>query len=199
MTPTFQNISKILILEQGLGLVSQLHFVYDFSRNIFLWYSINWPNFIVWLPSLREILGSMCIVIICFPVYDVINLEIVCSFLIKSSFYIIKSQDRFKYEQIEISLEQKEFYYYLLQSGALIKHSVTKSKNKGVDSKQNVWFEYYFLIFVNLLSNNVRLNPGSSQFDSSQNLLLNFDHLALQNSCLSLNVCSIPEQTTMRS
>ena len=26
-------------------------------------YSINWPNFIVWLPLLLEILGNMCIVL----------------------------------------------------------------------------------------------------------------------------------------
>ena len=28
-------------------------------------YSINWPNFIAWLPSLTEILGNMCIAILC--------------------------------------------------------------------------------------------------------------------------------------
>ena len=39
--------------------------MYDFLRKIFLvLYSISWPNFIVWLPLLLEILGNMGILII---------------------------------------------------------------------------------------------------------------------------------------
>ena len=53
-------------LDKGLGIVSPAHFVYDFSTKIFLMlYSINRPNFIVWLPLLLEILGNMCIAIVC--------------------------------------------------------------------------------------------------------------------------------------
>ena len=52
------------ILDKGLGIVSAAHLVYDFSTKMFLkLYSINWPNFIVWLPVLLEILGNMCNVI----------------------------------------------------------------------------------------------------------------------------------------
>ena len=52
--------------EKGLGLVSPPHFVYDFSRKMFLMlHYINWPSFIVWVPSLLEILGNMCITIVC--------------------------------------------------------------------------------------------------------------------------------------
>ena len=36
-------------------------------------YSINWPNFIVCLPLLLEILGNVCIVIICCPACDIIS------------------------------------------------------------------------------------------------------------------------------
>ena len=44
------------------------HFVYDVSRKLFLMlYSINLPNFIAWLPILLEILGSMCLAIVCLP------------------------------------------------------------------------------------------------------------------------------------
>ena len=51
--------------EKGMGLVSPLHFAYDFSREMFLkLYSINWPDFIVWLPLLLHILGNMCIKIV---------------------------------------------------------------------------------------------------------------------------------------
>ena len=53
------------LLEKDLEIVSPPHFVYDFSRKIFLkLYSINWPNFVS-LPLLLEILGNMCIVIVC--------------------------------------------------------------------------------------------------------------------------------------
>ena len=55
-------------LEKDLEIVSPLHFVYDFSREIFLiLYSINWPNFIAWLHLLLEILSNTCIAIVCFP------------------------------------------------------------------------------------------------------------------------------------
>ena len=39
-------------------------------------YSINRPNFIAWLSLLFEILGNICIAIICFPVCYYINFEI---------------------------------------------------------------------------------------------------------------------------
>ena len=55
-----------------------------------MFYSSNWPNFIVWLPILLEILGNMRIVINCCPVFDVINFEINQSFLIKPFFYMTK-------------------------------------------------------------------------------------------------------------
>ena len=41
-----------------------------------LFCSINWPNFIAWFFLLHEILGIMCIVIVCEPACDVINFEI---------------------------------------------------------------------------------------------------------------------------
>ena len=50
--------------------------MYDFSRIFLMLYSIYWPNFIVYLPLLLEILGNMRIVIICSPICDAINLEI---------------------------------------------------------------------------------------------------------------------------
>ena len=54
------------VLGKGLGIVSPGHFIYDFSTKIFLMlYSVNWPNFIVWLPLLLEILGNICVAIVC--------------------------------------------------------------------------------------------------------------------------------------
>ena len=51
--------------EKCLGLVSPAYFVYHFSRKMFLkFHYIEWPNFIVWLPLLLQILGNMCITIV---------------------------------------------------------------------------------------------------------------------------------------
>ena len=62
------------------------HILYIFSRKMFLvlYAIIIWPNFIVWLPLLLEILGNMCI-------GDIINFEINLVFLIKPFFYMTKS------------------------------------------------------------------------------------------------------------
>ena len=54
-------------LEKDLGIVSPPHFVYHFPRKMFIiLYSINWPNFIVSLPLLLEILSNICTAIVCF-------------------------------------------------------------------------------------------------------------------------------------
>ena len=56
----FQKTKRVL------DLVFLSYFLYGFWRNIFLTTcSINWPNFITWLPLILEILGNMCIAIIC--------------------------------------------------------------------------------------------------------------------------------------
>ena len=52
--------------KRGLELVSLPHFPHDFLRKIYLLlHPITWPNFNAWLPLLREILGNMCIVVVC--------------------------------------------------------------------------------------------------------------------------------------
>ena len=74
-------------IKRGLELVFLPHFRHKYWRKIFvLLYSINWPNFIVWLPWLCEILGNMCIAIACKPCYDVMNFEVNFIFLIKPIF-----------------------------------------------------------------------------------------------------------------
>ena len=41
-------------------------FAYDFSRKMFLiLHSINWPDLIIWLSLLLEILANACIAIVC--------------------------------------------------------------------------------------------------------------------------------------
>ena len=74
-------------LDKSLAIVSPAHFVYDFSTKMFLMlYSINKPNFIAWFPLLLEILGNMCIAIVCEPGCDVMNSDINLIFLIESLF-----------------------------------------------------------------------------------------------------------------
>ena len=92
-------------LDKGLGIVSPAYFVYDFSTKMFLMlYSINRPNSIVWLPLLLEILGNMCIAIVCKPGCDVINFKINLIFLIKPFFYMTKNVKT----KTEICRERKE-------------------------------------------------------------------------------------------
>ena len=54
------------ISEKGLRMVSPTHFVHDFSRKMLLkLLSINRPNFIARLLLLLEVLGNICIAIVC--------------------------------------------------------------------------------------------------------------------------------------
>ena len=74
-------------LDKGLGIVSPAHFVYGFSTKMFLMlYSINWPNFISWLPLLLEILGNMFIAILYQPSCDVMGFEMNLIFIIEPFF-----------------------------------------------------------------------------------------------------------------
>ena len=90
-----------------MQLVFLPRFLHDFSRKIFIMlYSINWTNFIVWLPLHLEIFGNkMRIIIICFPVDDVMNLKTILSFFIDLFFYMTKNIKKiFKYLKNEKKL-----------------------------------------------------------------------------------------------
>ena len=52
-------------IEKGLRIVSPPHFLHDLSKKkiILMFYSINWPNFIVWWPLFLDILVNMCIAV----------------------------------------------------------------------------------------------------------------------------------------
>ena len=74
-------------LKTGLELVFLPHFLRESWRKIFLLlYSTTWPRFIVGLPLLLQILGRMCILIVCYPRSNVLNFKINPIFLIKSFF-----------------------------------------------------------------------------------------------------------------
>ena len=101
---TFQTIDPEISLilnfwKKDLGLVCPPHFVHNVSRKIFLmFYSLNWPNFIVLLLFILEISSKMLIPVACFPVCDVIKFEIHVSFVIKLFSYITKkAEQKFKF------------------------------------------------------------------------------------------------------
>ena len=78
--------------------------IFQVSRNTFLMlYSINWPNFILWLPLLLEILKNLCIAVIYCPVSDIMNFEVNHSFLIKPFLHVINNSEQ-KYLKNEKSL-----------------------------------------------------------------------------------------------
>ena len=75
--------------------LSPPHFMHHFPRKMLLMvHSINWPNFTVWLPLLLEILGNVCITIVCWLGYDVINFETNLIIPIKPFFIWPKNQKK---------------------------------------------------------------------------------------------------------
>ena len=103
VVPEISSIS--IFLNKGEELVSLSHFVYDFSRKMFIMlYSGNWSNFILWLPLRLQILDNMCVEIVCFPSIDVKNFEIKLISLIKSFFHTTgKLRQKCKYLYTEKS------------------------------------------------------------------------------------------------
>ena len=58
-----RDIDNFIFLEKDLRLVFPPCLEYDFSREMFLMlHSINWPNFLVWLPLCLEICSCYCTV-----------------------------------------------------------------------------------------------------------------------------------------
>ena len=63
---TLKRAKSVIILRDHQLLSHWITLAHDFWMKLYLLlYSINWPNFIVWLPLPREIFGNMCIVIVC--------------------------------------------------------------------------------------------------------------------------------------
>ena len=86
-----RNMLNFDTLEKCLGILSPPYFVYDFSRKMFLMlYSTKCSDFLFRLSLLLEILSNICIAIVCFLSWDVINLEINLVFLIKPFLYMTK-------------------------------------------------------------------------------------------------------------
>ena len=105
-----RDMLKFNFPENSLELVSLPHFMYDFSRKMFLMlYSINWPKFNVWLPILLEILGDKCIATNQAVMSWKIEINLI--FLIKPFCYKTKkSRQKLKY------LENKKSFWGELKS-----------------------------------------------------------------------------------
>ena len=84
---SIQRYTQFWFFREGCENSFSITFCVWFFRKIFLrLYSINWPNFIAWLPILLEILCSTLIGIVFFPVYVVVNFEV--NFFLSSRFSI---------------------------------------------------------------------------------------------------------------
>ena len=124
------------------------HFLHDFCRKIFLT-----------LCYILEILGNMCIVIICFPPFDIISFEININFLMKLFPYmIIKSGQKLKcldntqykngclaasdlFHMFTQSIKFHTFHYPVLKSTDVWKMWLIKSWRYNTDQidSQNEW------------------------------------------------------------
>ena len=93
------NKVKLFLKKRYLKLVSLHYFLQHFKSKIFLTqYFINWPNFILWLPLLLDMLCNICIVNVCCQDCDIIIFKINRTFLIKPFFYMTKKLgQKYKY------------------------------------------------------------------------------------------------------
>ena len=92
-------------LDKSLGIVSPAHFVYFFHQKCFSCCILLTDQIsLFWLPLLLEILGNMCIAIVCEQGCDVKNFRINLIFLIKPFLYMNrKSRQELKYLENEKS------------------------------------------------------------------------------------------------
>ena len=87
-----RDILSFDVSEKGLVIGFSPHFLYHFSRKMFLTlYYINRPNLIAWFPLQLEILDNICIATVCSPCCDIIYLKTNFIFLIKPCFYMARN------------------------------------------------------------------------------------------------------------
>ena len=143
-------------LEKGLGTVSLPHFMYDFSRKVFLvLYSIIWPNFNAWLPLLLEILVNMCMVSVYQPGCDVIDFEIYLIFLTKPLSYMTKkSRQKFKYLENEKSFwgEIKSIFHLFQRTFRCQKLSQTLECAFNFYFLKKIWSSISFYEYVHIVT-----------------------------------------------
>ena len=84
---------------------------------------MNWPSFIFWLPLLFEILGNMCIAIVYWPGYDVMNFEVILVFMIKTFFLNDQKEKKKKLSilRTKSSFKVKQKAFFIIFKGLSIK------------------------------------------------------------------------------
>ena len=118
-------------------------------------HSINWSNFIVWLPLLLDMFTSQYMYYNCFPGCDVINFEINIIFLIKQSLYMTKSQDKninilktkqaFKMKKKTFSIIFKGLSAATIVSDLIVHLSAYKKENGPCCKFFFIFLSYFFL------------------------------------------------------
>ena len=122
-----QRYAKVWFLRKGSENSFSTIFCVWFLRNMFLMlYSTNWPNFIVWMPLILDILGNMCFPIVCFPGCGVYILILALSFKLPNLILFIKpffcmtekSRPKFKY------LDKKKSFLTILKGISVAKNCI---------------------------------------------------------------------------
>ena len=114
-----KNMLKFNFLKKSLKLDSPSHLLNDFSREIlFIFYLLTHQiSLSGWLSLLIKISGNMWIVIVCYPVYYVMNFETYLRFLVKVFSYMTKnSEQNFSEKQRELlRWNKKHFLSFLIK------------------------------------------------------------------------------------
>ena len=127
------------------------------KENVFFVKFINWPNSIAWFPLLLEILGNMCIVNICCPVFDVINFEINFSSLIKLFLYLTYKNVNISRKKELYTRNKKTFFFIILIGLSIVRNCprpgnepfIFHYKSFPLVSAQCVYFsQKLFVVFV---------------------------------------------------
>ena len=102
--------------------------VWLFKKNVSHVIFFNWSSFIVWLPSLLEIL-CICILqlFVCFPGCDVVNFEVNFIFLIKPFFCMTKKSRKKYLENKQLLRWNKTHYSSFLKVFQLPKSFISES------------------------------------------------------------------------
>ena len=130
------------MLHKGRGIVFPAHFMYNFSIKIFLMlYSINWPNFIVWLPLLLEILRNMCIQVVTSWILKL-------TYLSKSTFSTINN---IIFIAIICFVNSKTLFVILLHSKCLStrleviqcpQYKENRRKKRRIEKHYQIWIDF---------------------------------------------------------
>ena len=104
------------------------------------------------LPLLLEILGNMCITIVCFLGFHVINFEIILIFLIKP-FSCVTDKSRKKKKvlkifRLKIDFKTKEKVFLIVFKGILVSKNLLRPKSVLLVHHHCHHF-FFLLIFIN--------------------------------------------------